>query len=216
MTKPEAHMSENPKAVSSVYRWYAPHYDSSRRIWNPFFAARAEKKFIELMCQYIEEGADILDVGVGTGLNIERVLNLGIDFNSYEGIDLSPEMLAAAREKFGHMGNVELHQGDIMHMELTKEYDTIISTLVFSHLSKQDEVVKKLLSALKPGKVLLLLFFAAKASPNLLDRLALYIDRSIFKFNHVSADVIERFPSFEQERHFSCLGGQMSIYAFKK
>ncbi len=209
-------MDIHTKKVKGVYRRLAKWYDSTRKVWDPKFAALAEKEFNRLLAEYIKDGMEILDLGVGTGINIERILGHNISFESYKGIDLSAEMLAEAKRKFGHLENLTLCTGDIMHLEIDKEYDGIISTLVFSHLRHQEEIVQKLLAVLKPGGVLLLLFFSAKPDPSVVDKLILHIYRTVLHFDHVPIEVMKKFPSPKVEQHFPSLGGQMSIYIFQK
>lgn len=202
--------------VRSTYSWYAKFYDSARKLWNPFIAASAEKRFNKLLGKYLRDGMDILDVGVGTGLNIERVLSHNIRFSSYEGIDLAAEMLMKAKQKFGQINNIKFHAGDITKMKIRKKYNAIISTLVFSHLDRQDEVLNKLLTALKSKGVLLLLFISAKPKLKLIDKLGIWIYRIFFHFTPIPLKVIQKFPPSELEEHFSCLGGRASIYVFVK
>ncbi len=202
--------------VHKFYSWFAKYYDLSRKIWNPFFPASVEKEFNGLLSKYIKDGAEILDVGVGTGINIERVLNDNIAFGSYEGIDVNPEMLTEARHKFDHIKNLTLRIGDITQMEFTKQYDSIISTLALSHLKEPDKAIQKLLTALKPGGKILYLDNFAVPKPRLRDKAALWVYRNLFHFSPIPTEMAEKFPVSEEEKHFPFLGGQLSIYVFQK
>lgn len=209
-------MDTSSSAVKGVYKWYARWYDLTRKVWNSFLAASAEKFFDKLLAEHIQNDAEILDVGVGTGLNIERVLGHKIKFATYEGVDLTPEMLAVAERKFSDIKNLTLRTGDITQMKISKKYDAIISTLVFSHLKEPDVVLQKLLTALKPKGKLLLLFFSSKSNPIWYDKVALWVYDHIFHFNPVSPETIDKFPASEIERKFPCLGAEVSVYVFQQ
>lgn len=201
--------------VRNVYRWCAKLYDLSRKIWNPLFASQAEKVFVRILRSYTKDNGAVLDVGVGTGLNIQRFIDNKIFFCSYEGIDLTPEMIAVAKQKFHGVKNLTFRAGDINKIEIAGKYDTIVSTLVFSHLERQDEVVQKLLGALRPNGLFFLMFFTEKVATSWVDRLAGHFYRAIFQCEPVPKEIVAKFPAVEIEEHFSCLGGQISIFVFR-
>ncbi|PJE73664.1 MAG: hypothetical protein COV02_01485 [Candidatus Terrybacteria bacterium CG10_big_fil_rev_8_21_14_0_10_41_10] len=202
--------------VHKFYSWFAKYYDLSRKIWNPFFPASVEKEFNRLLSTYIKDGAKILDVGVGTGINIERVLNDNIAFDSYEGIDVNPEMLTEAKRKFNDVDNLTLHLADVTQMEITQQYDAIISTLALSHLKEPDKAIQKLLTALKPGGKILYLDNFAVPKPRLRDKVAIWVYHKMFHFSPIPTEMAEKFPVSEEEKHFPFLGGQLSMYVFQK
>lgn len=202
------------KKVRKVYQWYAKWYDSTftRSIWKIFFA-QAEV-FIQQILRSIHDAGAVLDVGVGTGVNIQRFLDNKIVFRSYEGIDLTPEMVAVAKRKFSGVENLTFLVGDITKILIEKRYDTIISTLVFSHLDKQDEVVQKLLGMLQPNGVFILMDFTERESAmTWWEKLTTPI-WLIFKFKPIPKEVVAKFPATETKKHFSCPGGQISIFVF--
>src|SRR4051812_30867118 len=61
----------------------------------------------------------LLDVGCGTG---EHILHLKKDFDC-AGIDLSPQLLAACREK---NPDVEVFEGDMKDFDLGRKFDAIV------------------------------------------------------------------------------------------
>ncbi len=207
-------MSRSEK-VRNVYRWCANLYDFSRKIWNPLFASQAEKVFVRILRSYVRDNGAVLDAGVGTGLNIQRFIDNKIVFSSYEGIDLTPEMIAVAKRKFREVKNLTFRVGDITKIETNEKYDTIVSTLVFSHLERQDEVVQKLLLSLRPNGLFFLMFFTEKAVMSWVDRLAGRFYQSIFQCKPVAKKIVEKFPPAEIAEHFPCLGGQISIFVFR-
>lgn len=210
------------KKQKNVYRFLAKKYDFLTNMFSFVFGKGAPEEFSKLMAQYIKPSDNILDIGVGTGVNIERALKENIRFKSYEGVDLTPEMLEVAKKKFGHFKNVSFKIGNIITMKIHKKYDVILSTLVFSHLENQEKIVEKLLSALNPNGVLLLMFFSdASAKPkssisSLFHKVYRIIGEPIFKLHYVPSDTLAKFPKAKFEKHVPCWGGTMSTYVWHK
>ena len=72
----------------------------------------------------------ILEIGCGTGLFLETLYQMGLDVT---GLDRSPEMIAAARQRFGN--RAELHVGHGEHMPYSDnefDYALLWSVLEFS------------------------------------------------------------------------------------
>ena len=82
-----------------------------------------------------------------------------MQFSQYVGVDLTPEMLAVAQRKFGHLPNVGFVQRDLLREALPEgDFDLIVSTWLFEHLQgRGGEVVAKALEQLKPGSHMVLL-----------------------------------------------------------
>jgi|GEM_PF-3595182 len=77
----------------------------------------------------------ILDVGIGDGETSEPFLKVGC--KNVVGIDLNPEMLEAAREKFGD--SIKLIKMDATKMEFkTGEFPIIITGAAIHNISKKD------------------------------------------------------------------------------
>src|SRR5688500_6886485 len=64
--------------------------------------------------------ASVLDVGCGPGRVAEAVIDAGA--GAYLGIDLSPRMLALARERLEGRESVELVEGDFMELDLPRPF----------------------------------------------------------------------------------------------
>ena len=65
----------------------------------------------------------ILELGIGSGNMTKYFYNSSIN---YTGVDLSKEMLKICADKFS---NINIINGDLCQLELTKNYDFIFSTL---------------------------------------------------------------------------------------
>jgi ubiquinone/menaquinone biosynthesis C-methylase UbiE len=97
---------------------------------------------------------EALEVGCGTGAfsrllakRSERVLAL----------DLSPNMVGAARERSARFPNIDFRVADVLTLELPAERFDCVATIATLHHLPVGEVLPKLKRALKPGGVLLVL-----------------------------------------------------------
>lgn len=97
-------------------------------------------------------GCRVLDLGCGTGLELEDYFRLNPQAG-VTGIDLSPEMLAALREKFPDR-ELTLLQGSYLELSLGKaEYDAAVSVESLHHFTAETKLAlyRRLRAALRPG-----------------------------------------------------------------
>ena len=82
----------------------------------------------------ISKGMDILDLGTGTGVLVPYLSEMV----GYEGhvtaIDLSDGMLSLARQKYGHLKNVEFMKIDFEEEQIPGKYDLALLYSVYPHL----------------------------------------------------------------------------------
>ena len=94
---------------------------------------------------------NVLIAGCGTG---QQLINaIGYQNSNIIGVDLSLSSLAYAKRKMEEIGvkNVELIQGDILHLKkLNKKFDVIECGGVLHHMNKPLEGLKVLLDLLEP------------------------------------------------------------------
>jgi ubiquinone/menaquinone biosynthesis C-methylase UbiE len=76
-------------------------------------------KVAEIVRARNPEAKSLLDVGCGTG---EHILHLKKEFDCV-GIDLSPQLLAACREK---NPDVQVFEGDMKNLDLQRKFDAVI------------------------------------------------------------------------------------------
>src|SRR3712207_3565584 len=97
----------------------------------------------------------ILELAIGTGLN----LPFYPDGVRLTGVDLSPAMLAVAKQRSRKLGiDAELLVGDAHALDFPDgSFDTVISTLFFSSVPDPRQAAAEVLRVLKPGGRLLLL-----------------------------------------------------------
>jgi tRNA (cmo5U34)-methyltransferase len=94
----------------------------------------------------------LLDLGCGTGLEIERFFNLYLDAH-VTGVDLSSKMLEVFRRKFDDRETqINLIYSSYFDMEFGKEvFDFVVSTYSLHHFSAEQKLslYKKIFNSLK-------------------------------------------------------------------
>ncbi len=131
-------------AIQKSYRRYAGRYDF-------YFGALFQpgrKAVIDLLdCQ---PGDHILEVGVGTGLS----LPLYPDDTQVTGIDVSPEMLAKARQRCQEMElkQVELYEMDAEAMSFADHsFDKVVAMYVASVVPNPRQLIAEMTRVCRPG-----------------------------------------------------------------
>ena len=72
----------------------------------------------------VSEGMDVLDVACGTGVMFPYYLARGVA--SVTGIDISPEMVKIASEKFAGEKKVRVVCGDVEDYSFDRKFDRIV------------------------------------------------------------------------------------------
>ena len=138
------------RQVKRAYKFYAPAYDFIFDwIFNP-----GREAAIQLLD--IRRGQQILEVGIGTGLN----LPLYPSDCRIAGIDLSEEMLKKAQEKVVELSldNVTLKAMDATVMDFgADEFDSAVATYTISAVPDPVGVLREMRRVVKPGGNIVLL-----------------------------------------------------------
>lgn len=112
----------------------------------------------------VKENAEILDLGCGTGLELEYYFRRN-PTAAITGIDLSRGMLSALRQKFPEQ-KMELIVGSYFDVPLeTARYDAAVSVESLHHFTQAEKIplYTKVVQSLKPGGYLILTdYFAEK------------------------------------------------------
>ncbi len=106
---------------------------------------------------HLHTGADVLDIGTGTGILIpllrQRIGNEG----SITAVDRSEGMLAEAKRKYSNMPNTHFLHQDIEALLPPSTYDAISLYSVYPHLQRPVETIYRLYThALRRGGTLLI------------------------------------------------------------
>jgi 2-polyprenyl-3-methyl-5-hydroxy-6-metoxy-1,4-benzoquinol methylase len=132
-------------------RRYAPAYDAAYE--SPFW--RSERRgFAELVARLANDNrigladARVLDVGTGTGSTLVELRELGA--RRLVGIDISPDMLAIAREK---LPDADLRIDAIEDVRDVERFDVLIGFSVLHHLPDLRAFFGDVARLLRPGGV---------------------------------------------------------------
>ncbi|MFI9308745.1 class I SAM-dependent methyltransferase [Streptomyces triculaminicus] len=99
------------------------------------------------------EKAAFLELGCGTGGNLAHVAALG---HRAVGVDVSPVQLKAARERWGDLPGLELHQRGALDFmsETTDRFDAVYSVFGALWFTDPARMLPAIRQVLKPGGVL--------------------------------------------------------------
>jgi SAM-dependent methyltransferase len=101
--------------------------------------------FVERICNgSTEHSPHILDVGCGTGANLEMLAQFG----QAAGVDVSPDALAFCRER----GLQDVRQGEAEHLPYADaSFDLVTGLDVVEHLDDDIAGLKEMRRVLRPG-----------------------------------------------------------------
>jgi ubiquinone/menaquinone biosynthesis C-methylase UbiE len=95
----------------------------------------------------------VLDVGCGPGIMATSVVERG---GTFDGIDLSEEMIREAQARFGDLDGVQFRTGDIEHLDVPDgAYDQVICMGVVEYLPQADQALAEISRVLAPGGIAL-------------------------------------------------------------
>ena len=97
----------------------------------------------------VRAGADVLDVACGTGVLFPDYLKRNV--GSLTGIDISPEMVKIAQEKFP---DVQVYCADVEEAKFQKQFDCIVVYNAFPHFPDPEKLIETLSGMLKQGGAL--------------------------------------------------------------
>jgi malonyl-CoA O-methyltransferase len=137
----------NPSAENRQgYDRWAPIYD--RTVNSTVFID--DREFPQVWAHL--SGLRVLELGCGTGRHTIRLARAG---NTVTGLDLSPGMLAEARQKLAGLANVTLIEGDLLTTALAG-FDAAVTALVLEHIADLSAFFLSVARALKPNGALFL------------------------------------------------------------
>lgn len=145
----------NPSHVQRRYDQMAAAYD--RITIEKVVYARARARAVELL--QLQPGDTVLDIGCGTGMSLRGLREAVGSEGTVVGLDLSPQMLAQARQRVERRGwsNVHLVQADateLAELPLPAGVTSPVAALFALSLSpmpKPEAVLSAVAEALPPG-----------------------------------------------------------------
>jgi SAM-dependent methyltransferase len=138
----------------------------------------------------VPKGARVLDVGCGVGRWSRRLARRGA---AVTGIDLSPTMIAQARQRAaadGVSGRCRFETQDLRDLDAGDQFDLVLGVTVLQHILDPlalREAVRRMTDHLAPGGRMVLL----EAAPT---RIASHCDTSIFRARR-RAEYLELFDA---------------------
>lgn len=158
MSVPQAEQPETSLTVSvgDFFDQLSSEYDQSiRRIipqYQEIFETLISHSFLDLQAPL-----NVLELGCGSG-NLSLFIAHLFPNARLTLVDLSPEMLAKAKEKLApHQSRVTFLQGDFFTIDLPQEaFDWMVSSFALHHLldEQKQELYPKIYQWLKPGGLL--------------------------------------------------------------
>ena len=124
------------ESVKHLFDAAADGYDRQRRQLIPCF-----DDFYGVALSMAESASPapaVLDLGAGTGL-FSGMVRRKYPSARLTLVDLSENMLAKARERFGASDGIRYVVGDYVNMDFEETYDIVISSLSIHHLSHGDK-----------------------------------------------------------------------------
>lgn len=107
----------------------------------------------------IGKGMNVLDLGSGTGVLVPYLSDMVGSEGHVTAIDLSDGMLSRAKEKYGHMGNVEFLNLDFEEELIPGMHDVVILYSVYPHLHSPAATMEWLFKMnIRPGGVIVVAF----------------------------------------------------------
>lgn len=193
----------DPEEVHRIYGRLARSYDTLDAWGRPLFFRKGYLALDRAFQAQLPPNGRILDLGCGTGLNVDRLQGLKLSFSSYLGIDFSKEMLEKARAKFGNLEHIRFKQMDLSKEALPEgPVDLIISTWVFEHLTDPASVVDRAWQRLVPGGHMVLLFMVKKGWVNFCTAPILRLSNTRISYG-AEENVYRRFPGMVSLDHLA-------------
>ncbi len=181
--------------------------EPARGVWQATVGRPADRAFDHLLRQYVPPGARILDLGCGAGDNLARILDAGLPFGSYVGVDCLPDALAHARARFDGIPKVDFLSNDLLNDQLpTGEFDLILSAWSLDRAPDPFALVVRAMRQLRQGGHAMLLFASAPSDRRA--RLASSVAHMLGRQLH-PARIYAGLPSFSAAQEFA--GGLASL-----
>ena len=139
---------EHRDATRAYYDEFSHSYEAHRRPNQPHgYHALIDDLEIQLVAKY-GTGRDVLECGCGTGLLLEHFASFA---RTAKGIDLSPGMLALAKER-----GLDVAEGSVTELPFgDASFDVTCSFKVLAHVPEIGKALREMARVTRPGGVVL-------------------------------------------------------------
>ena len=140
-----------PDAVRHLYDRLAPVYDRAATAYGLVGGGRYRRRAVESLC--LAPGDTAVDLCCGTGANLPLLVEAVGPTGRVVGVDLSPGMLAQARQRVEAAGweNVDLVEADVREFAFPEPVHGVLSTFGIEMVPEHADVIARALEALAPG-----------------------------------------------------------------
>jgi 2-polyprenyl-3-methyl-5-hydroxy-6-metoxy-1,4-benzoquinol methylase len=153
-----------------------------------------------------------LEVGPGSGVYLPALCSR---FKKAVAIDVEPTHIAALRQTFEHLTNLELVMDDLCHREWQQQFDLALCSEVIEHIANPSEFMVGLAKSVRPGGILILstpqpwslmeLTAAFALSPLGIKLTRLIYREPVLPTGHISVQSPARIIRLLREHHFEIL-----------
>ncbi|MGB3828228.1 MAG: class I SAM-dependent methyltransferase [Ornithinimicrobium sp.] len=130
---------------------FVRHFDMRATLWEHLIGREANAAFGHRLQLLGDRPLRVLDLGCGTGRNLQRFAGVGLTIDSYVGVDSSARMISAARAAYPYSRAQFRHVDADTALVADERYDLITATWLLSHHSNPAELIRKATERLRDG-----------------------------------------------------------------
>ena len=140
-----------PGEVRDLYDRLAPVYDGVARAYDLVGAGRFHRRAAAALC--LSPGDTAVYLCCGTGANLVHLAEAVGETGRVVGVDLSPGMLAQARQRVERHGwrNVDLVEADVREVAFPSPVHGVVATYGLEMVPEHGAVIRRAVDALAPG-----------------------------------------------------------------
>lgn len=127
--------------------WFEESYDLTGSFWIDLFDKWNSKRTWNRLNKKIEVGANVLEIGVGSGYLLNFLRKKGL---KVEGCDLSKRISLCLKEKY----NINVFNCWIDQVEEKQKYDVVVMNHILEHVDNPVYFLREVLKRMKSGGVL--------------------------------------------------------------